>query len=240
MILLSFLNVFYGLYCMVYQLVPASVAEAAALLACRASICCSVLMEDLYYSCGYVAPARVTRAYYVEADAPVRALLSHQLAAELRRADARRDARVVVFYSFPEMGKEYALMVDPWKPGHARLPVPYTLAEVRQHRQEHHDSYFPYAAVEIGGKDVTGVVLKYAGPKFNWHADVPCAAFDLNYAVTEQGAQLAALGDVANVIALDTFDLERIPLSFLGCTDLEAPDESTDSEFEDAEASHSD
>lgn len=178
MILMSFANVFYGIFCIFKQIIPESIYEKALLLGCFAHTWFMVKRQDVFEHFGLAPKAQVSAVYEVFSDHKIKPLRLADIAYRNFKPDSNPEEslRIIVLYRIATLDHSYAIMYHPGQLHQVPLLIPYSLEEIQQYRQKE-CTIFPYADISLEGRDITSHVCQYAGPKQNFHDDIACAAF---------------------------------------------------------------
>lgn len=179
MILMSFANVFYGIFCVFKQIIPESISDKVLLLGCFAHTYFMIKWQDVceYFGLG-VSKAQVLAVYEVFSDYTVKSSKFSDIAYRSCKPGLNSEGcvRIIVLYRIASLDHSYAIMYHPGQLHQIPLLIPYSLEEIQQHRQKE-CTIFPYANISLEGKDITDQVCQYAGPKQNFHDDVASSAF---------------------------------------------------------------
>ncbi len=179
MILMSFANVLYGIFCVFKQIIPESVSDKAILFGCYAHTWCAVKYQDVFEYFGSTPNAQISGIYEVLSDHTVKPLKLGDIAYRTCKRDSESDSeclRIIVLYHFALSSHTYAIMYKPDHLHQVASLIPYSLQEVQKYRQQV-CTIFPYAHITLQGKEITDLVGQYAGPKQNFHDDVASSAF---------------------------------------------------------------
>lgn len=229
MILMSFANVFYGIFSIFKQVIPDSVCEKALLLGCYAHTWCIVKYQDISEYVGSAPNAQISGIYEVMLDHTVKTLKLGDVAYRSCKRDSPPDGeslRIIVLYNFALSHHKYAVMYKPDQLHQISSLIPYSLEEVQEYRQQA-CTIFPYAHISLQGREITDLVCQYAGPKQNFHDDVASTAFAGNLMVDFDKLEVVT-GDSTMITGIDLVQ-HPVSLKELGRTSQDA-DADTDSD----------
>ena len=204
MILMSFANVFYGIFCVFKQIIPEFICDKVILLGCFAHTWFIIKWQDVLEHFGLGVPkAQVLAVYEVFSDHTVKTLKISDMAYRSCKPDSNPEGslRIVVLYRFAFLDRNYAIMYNPGQLYKVPLLIPYSLEEIQQYRQEE-CTIFPYADISLEGRDITSQVCQYAGPKQNFHVDVASSAFAADLMIDFDALEVIS-GDSLNVTGID-------------------------------------